>query len=555
MSDDTTFELGLCMAGAVSAGAYTAGVVDYLLETLDKWERAKQLAKKQPQKYAHIPTHDVKLSVLSGASAGGMTAIITSAAIQQKMQPISPDKQHDEGYKKTNTLYDAWVNLLTDEMFPIMLATDDLSEKKRARAFLNSDFIDKVAEKALTVDPTKLVEQPYIAKGLELLVTLSNIAGFPYRLNFRADGDETATYLSSAHNDYGHFSLCDDATCPGGRIPLSYKHNRNVDIAKDCAKATGAFPIGLAQRVVRRDRRYITENPLINRTIPHDLGLPEGIVETLNLDGGMINNEPFEYTRKLLLQRTGEKKKDNKHVNTFKSSVLMIDPFPSERGEAFDMKKAQYLDKALGNIIGTMRSQLLFKPDDVAAALNENDYSRFLIAPKRYEQDQPFLGSMAIACGAMDGFSGFISKAFRVHDFYLGRRNCQYFLRTVFAVPTHTENPVFKNGYATEAAKHHFTTASGMLPIIPDMDYVTGDLSKNQEPPPVWPHITEEKINSYKSAVKKRVQKVGANLVHDMNAFDKFLFWIGSKVFISRKLTSVMMKWMIKDLKKHHLLR
>jgi hypothetical protein len=32
------FKLGLCMPGAVTSGAYTAGAVDYILTTLDKWE-------------------------------------------------------------------------------------------------------------------------------------------------------------------------------------------------------------------------------------------------------------------------------------------------------------------------------------------------------------------------------------------------------------------------------------------------------------------------------------------------------------------------------------
>ena len=31
------FEIGLVMAGAVSAGAYTAGVVDFLIRALDQW--------------------------------------------------------------------------------------------------------------------------------------------------------------------------------------------------------------------------------------------------------------------------------------------------------------------------------------------------------------------------------------------------------------------------------------------------------------------------------------------------------------------------------------
>jgi len=32
-----TFDIGLVVAGAVSAGSFTAGAVDFLLQTLDAW--------------------------------------------------------------------------------------------------------------------------------------------------------------------------------------------------------------------------------------------------------------------------------------------------------------------------------------------------------------------------------------------------------------------------------------------------------------------------------------------------------------------------------------
>ena len=53
---DNTFRIGLCMAGAVSAGAYTAGVMDYLLEALEEWEKRKG----QPG----VPTHKVAIPVM-----------------------------------------------------------------------------------------------------------------------------------------------------------------------------------------------------------------------------------------------------------------------------------------------------------------------------------------------------------------------------------------------------------------------------------------------------------------------------------------------------------
>jgi len=38
---DKTFELALVLGGTVSAGAYTAGALDFLIEALDCWEAAR----------------------------------------------------------------------------------------------------------------------------------------------------------------------------------------------------------------------------------------------------------------------------------------------------------------------------------------------------------------------------------------------------------------------------------------------------------------------------------------------------------------------------------
>jgi predicted acylesterase/phospholipase RssA len=68
---------------AVSAGAYTAGVTDYLIETLERWQQKKDEIKKKVEsgesltsEEALVPMHDVIIEVLSGASAGGMTAAV-----------------------------------------------------------------------------------------------------------------------------------------------------------------------------------------------------------------------------------------------------------------------------------------------------------------------------------------------------------------------------------------------------------------------------------------------------------------------------------------------
>ena len=56
------FAIGLTMTGAISAGTYTAGVLDFLLEALDQWEAAKA-GELPPDERGRVPWHDVVISV------------------------------------------------------------------------------------------------------------------------------------------------------------------------------------------------------------------------------------------------------------------------------------------------------------------------------------------------------------------------------------------------------------------------------------------------------------------------------------------------------------
>ena len=69
-----TFEFALVMGGTVSAGAYTAGVVDFLIEALDSWTALRA------QGDAAAPKHNTVLRVITGTSGGGVNAAITARA-------------------------------------------------------------------------------------------------------------------------------------------------------------------------------------------------------------------------------------------------------------------------------------------------------------------------------------------------------------------------------------------------------------------------------------------------------------------------------------------
>jgi hypothetical protein len=70
------FQIGLTMSGAISAGAYTAGVLDFLVEALDAREDARNGSDSDT-----VPNHRVGVKVMSGASAGAITAAIAAIAL------------------------------------------------------------------------------------------------------------------------------------------------------------------------------------------------------------------------------------------------------------------------------------------------------------------------------------------------------------------------------------------------------------------------------------------------------------------------------------------
>src|SRR5579864_8877303 len=102
------FKLGINMAGAVSAGAYTAGVLDFLMEALEEWYAAKASAN------TAVPMHDISIDVFSGASAGGMCAAIAAVMVQGSFEHIR--NPADPSIKDTtNKFYESWVNKIDIE--------------------------------------------------------------------------------------------------------------------------------------------------------------------------------------------------------------------------------------------------------------------------------------------------------------------------------------------------------------------------------------------------------------------------------------------------------
>jgi len=117
--DPGTFEIGLVLGGTVSAAAYTAGVLDYLIEALDAWTVAK--ANGDPT----APKHNVIIKIISGTSGGGVTSVVLARALGFAF-PHFTLAASGPAFTQ-NPFYDLWVNKLDISGF---LETTDLAQGK-----------------------------------------------------------------------------------------------------------------------------------------------------------------------------------------------------------------------------------------------------------------------------------------------------------------------------------------------------------------------------------------------------------------------------------------
>ena len=212
-------------------------------------------------------------------------------------------------------------------------------------------------------------------------------------------------------------------------------------VLKTAALATGAFPVGLRPRVISRlnadwYNQYgvvgyedATTQSFIN--IAPDPSFAEAPYSFVSVDGGTIDNEPLELARRYLAGPALHNAQDGDRAD---KAIVLIAPFPSfVKSPPADsvMKLIHVFPVLLNGLI----QQARFKPDELQKAANDTIFSRFMISPTREGNGSPEAALYPIACGAMGGFSGFLHELFRRHDYLLGRRNAQAFLRWNFALP------------------------------------------------------------------------------------------------------------------------
>src|SRR3954467_55291 len=251
------FEVGFVMAGAVSAGAYSAGVMDFITEALDAYEIARTTGRTAEGEVWDGPTHSVRVPVIAGASAGGMTAAITSLCWFTDLTHVGPGEPPGP---ESNRLYASWVDEI--DIDPLL----DLGGLENgALSVLNCAVLDRIVVNTLTAT-RKRRSRPWLGRGgqseIALIMTASNLRGVPYAFKlFGVEKDEFYGMLN--HGDAMRFML---GTSQSREASKGYIH-LNTDelpvrgrldssspwlLLHQAVLATGAFPIGLQARILGR---------------------------------------------------------------------------------------------------------------------------------------------------------------------------------------------------------------------------------------------------------------------------------------------------------------
>ncbi|MGY2134416.1 patatin-like phospholipase family protein [Hymenobacter sp. HD11105] len=524
-----TFELGLVMAGAVSAGAYTAGIVDFLFTALDSWYDAglqqALLAEVLPAEDYPVfpgartqPLHDVRLKTMAGASAGGMCAVLTAISAL-------------EG--STEKFYQAWVEDI--DIAPLLDPSDLTGEKGHPNAWksvLNCQVLDEIARTCL-IRPAQARWPKWMASDqLDFFLTLTNLNGLTYEVTQTGGAAQRFT----DHADRMQFRLLaptraavapTDPSFDPALFELPSANGgaagaRAWDQLGKAALSTGAFPVALLSRIMTLDNPYYERRwygaqprpPYVDRAGAPDVKFHPAGGDYLFVDGGMTNNEPLELARRALTNDPSGLKHNDPDGKTARRAVVMIDPFPSDSATDFTALQ-QELGPLVARLFAALLNQSRFRAEDLLGALDLDVHSRFIIAPLR-ECGPGRAGRPSppmLACGTLQAFGGFLHKGFRQHDYALGRYNCQRFLQRWFTLDD--MNPLFERW--PPALKQHLQVRdangqpTGKLPILPLLGPAVAPV-----PAPEWAaaRMSQPEYQQLSRQVRRRVEALTAQLSH-----------------------------------------
>lgn len=531
------YEIGLCLAGAATGGAYSAGVMDFFLEAMHSWEQEK--IKGTPG----IPPWEVKLTEITGTSAGGITATLAVSAINTNHEPLPHYfKQGDK--PPNNCLYATWVQEMTYEN---LFDTKDLEEKPKreqtVKSILNSNFMKETSQKVLLESSCNIRDSlPSWASHVGLSLTTTNLRGIPYSMNdIITDFDRERDFQLRKYADFSWYWATDHPSLVPEKAKnflqvLDMRETRDSPTWKSAiasAQATAAVPLVFPTVQVKTPLSNYNERiPDVTPTWfaeSDKIGGSEMYVYT-SVDGAALNNRPYGLLRKNMIRDAEVEDQDHKKVsaidrlpNTKDSrwSVIMVDPFPLTNLDCGPGGSGMQFPEVLAGLVRSVRGEATFHEDDVRAFFDKDNMEKFMIRPDRGANP----GKTPLATECLYCFGGIIDEKIRLHDFMLGRLNCQTFLQKTFIMKNERarKHEIFGR-YPDFIGPSYHNTEEGYIPVIPVVGEAARDL-----PVPKWPSWTDSERKKIAKEVveasEKRFKELSEILFWEMGVYKETKPW------------------------------
>ncbi|MFT5420248.1 MAG: putative acylesterase/phospholipase RssA [Candidatus Endobugula sp.] len=316
-----THKIAIAISGAVSLGSYESGTVYELINAVKLHNAAN-------------PDARIEIDVLSGASAGGMTA----AMIAQKL--LYDGAALEDPIE--NSLYDVWVNRVDiDDLLNPNLGDDpskSLLSSNRIGDNAKYVFLTRYEKPNPDVNP-----HPAAAKTIQLGLALSNLNGVDYDLpifSSSASGMGQGTFVQTRNQD--RYTTEVNQQCD------------NVDYWTEvmtAGRACGAFPLAFRPIPVKREWDTLDYKGLGAKNWA---GLFNG--QFTYADGGIFNNYPLGLARDL------SRRVDSSAADADKRFYFYISPDAktSSADYAFSAESANMV-QSMGQIVKSILSNSRFQ--------------------------------------------------------------------------------------------------------------------------------------------------------------------------------------------------
>jgi len=348
--------LAVTIAGAVSLGSYEAGVLFEFLDAIRQHNADPAVS----------PTDRVEIDVLTGASAGGMTAII----LAQKLLFSGDDFEGPYD----NPLYNTWVKRISLE--GLQQTSDD---ELALHSLFSSNLIEAISEEALMARYAGPLPPPKrhgaVGNRIRVGVAMTNLNGIGYgydlcpsgRFVYLNYGDQRTRLVDAA------IPACDTATF---WEPL-----------REAAVACGAFPIAFRAQDVLRSAKGEPDDYSASNLMPWD----QDPAPFTYSDGGVLQNQPLGIAKNLVDMI-------DQHLNQEERFYLFVSPHAKDpaANDAFHEANADYL-RLIRRLLDVVMGQSGFQDWITAQGVNK----RVALLDERAEGLKRAIGGGAINVSAL----------------------------------------------------------------------------------------------------------------------------------------------------------